>query len=89
MKHVTSKQAVSVWLALIFAILFTGWLAESNSVFGQWTVLVVLFVAYLKARAIILYYMEVKHAPQMLRLIFEAWTLGVSVLILSMWIFQG
>ncbi len=73
MDHVTWRQNVGVWVFLVLASLATVWLAEHRGWFGGWTVAVVLGVAVFKARAIILYYMEIKFAPWGLRLLFEGW----------------
>lgn len=88
-KHLSNKQAVSVWLFLVLATLTTGWLADHKALAGQWTVAVVMLVALLKARAIILYYMEVKFAPWKLRLVFEVWVLFASGSILTLWFLQS
>lgn len=73
MAHVTWRQNVGVWIFLVFASLAAMWLAEQSGWFGSWTIAVVLTVAVFKARAIILYYMEIKFAPPVLRMLFEAW----------------
>jgi caa(3)-type oxidase subunit IV len=86
-KHISPRQAVVVWLLLVVASVSIGWLGDHQGVFGQWTVAVVMLVALLKARAIILYYMEVKHAPLRLRLPFEAWALAAFGIILGGWFF--
>ncbi len=86
MKHVSAKQAIGVWLFLVAASVATGWLADHHSVFGTWTVAVVLLVAVFKARAIILYYMELKVAPLQLRLPFEVWVLFSGGVILGFWL---
>lgn len=88
-KHVTTFQAVAVWLFLVLATLTTGWLADHHGLAGQWTVAVVMLVAACKARAVILYYMEVKYAPVKLKLVFEAWVLTASGLILALWFLQS
>lgn len=87
MEHVTGRQAIWVWLFLVVASLFTAWVADDGVVFGTWTV-VVLLVALVKARAVILYYMEVRCAPWQLRLAFEAWAWGVTIVIGTFWLLQ-
>ena len=81
MEHVTSRQAICVWLFLVVASLFTAWVADDGVAFGKWTVVAVLLIALLKARAVILYYMEVRYAPWKLRLAFETWAWGVTVMV--------
>ena len=81
MDHVTWRQNVGVWLFLVVASLATVLLAEHQGWFADWTVAVVLAVAVFKARAIILYYMEIKFAPAVLRLLFEAWVAACFLII--------
>lgn len=88
-KHIPTGQAVAVWVFLVVATLTTGWLADHHGLAGEWTVAVVMLVAVFKARAVILYYMEVKYAPFTLRLVFEAWVWIASGLILGLWFLQG
>ncbi len=89
MEHVSSRQAVWVWLFLVIASLLTAWVADGGNLFGRWTVAAVLVIALLKARAVILYYMEVRCAPWQLRLAFEAWAALVTLLIGGLWLVQG
>ena len=83
MDHVTWRQNVGVWVFLVLASLATVWFAENRGLFGGWTVAVVLAVAVFKARAIILYYMEIKFAPWVLRMLFEAWVAACFGIILG------
>ena len=83
MDHVTWRQNVAVWTFLVIASLTTVWLAEQHGWFGSWTVAVVLAVAVFKARAIVLYYMEIKFAPPVLRMLFEAWVAACFCIIVG------
>ena len=89
MDHVSSRQAVWVWLFLVIASLITAWVADDGDLLGRWTVIVVLAIALLKARGVILYYMEVRYAPWQLRLAFEAWVIVVTLVIGGFWMAQG
>lgn len=73
LKHTTPKQAVIVWIILVILSIGIGWLGEHHAAFGDWTIPIVMVVALIKARAIIMYYMEVKIAPLKLRVPFEVW----------------
>ena len=88
MQHVSSRQALYVWLFLVIASLFTAWVADGGALFGRWTVAAILAIAFFKARAVILYYMEVGSGPWQLRLAFEAWAVSVTVVIGGLWIMQ-
>jgi hypothetical protein len=89
MEHVTSRQAVWVWLFLVIASLLTARVADGGNLFGRWTLIAILVIALLKARAVILYYMEVRCAPWQLRLAFEAWAALVTLIIGGLWLVQG
>lgn len=89
MEHVSSRQSVCAWLFLAIASLLTAWVADGGSVVGRWTVIAILLIALLKARVVILYYMEVRCAPWQLRLAFEAWAALVTLVIGVLWLVQG
>lgn len=88
MNHVTWRENVAVWAFLVFASIATVWMVERETVFGAWTVAIILAVAVLKARAIVLYYMEVKFAPWQLRAWFEAWIAICFGVIVGFWYFS-
>jgi hypothetical protein len=85
MNHVTQRQAFYVWLFLVTATLTSGWLAEHHGIAGHWSAAAVMFVAALKGRAVILYFMELKGAPRAWRLAFEMWILLCTGLIVALW----
>ncbi len=89
MEHVSSRQAVWVWLFLVIASLLTAWAADDGNLLGRWTVVAVLAIALLKARGVILYYMEGRYAPRQLRVAFEAWSFLVALVIGGLWLAQG
>ena len=89
MSHVSPKQAVGVWLFLVSATLCSGWLAEHHGLAGRWTAVAVMFVAALKGRAVILYFMELKEAPRVWRLAFELWIWLSAGLIVMLWAISG
>jgi caa(3)-type oxidase subunit IV len=89
MNHVTAAQAFRVWLFLVSATLCSGWLAEHHGLAGQWTAVAVMLVAALKGRAVILYYMELKCAPRLWRVVFEVWIWLCAVLIVGFWFSSG
>ncbi|MCK9285507.1 MAG: cytochrome C oxidase subunit IV family protein [Rhodocyclaceae bacterium] len=85
MNHVSPRQAVGVWLFLVTATLCSGWLAEHHGFAGRWTAVAVMFVAALKGRAVILYFMELKVAPRAWRIAFEVWMWLCAGLIVALW----
>lgn len=89
MNHGSPAQAVGVWLFLVVATLGSGWLAEHHALAGRWTAVAVMLVAALKARAVILYFMEMKQAPRAWRVAFEIWIWLVATLIVGLWVWTG
>jgi caa(3)-type oxidase subunit IV len=75
------------WTVLIGATVGSWWLAAdhgpgSHAVIGS----IVLLVAFVKARLIGLYFMELRHAPIPLRLLFEVWCAAVCGLVVGMFL---
>jgi hypothetical protein len=71
----------AVWSLLIFATLLSWWLGTDHG-FGSGSdytlaTLAVLVVAFFKIRFVGLYFMELRHAPLPLRLLFEGYVLVV------------
>ncbi|BBO28252.1 hypothetical protein AltI4_26400 [Alteromonas sp. I4] len=87
LKHITPKQAVIVWVVLVISTIGIGWLGDHHAAFGEWTIPIVMVVALIKARAIIMYYMEVQIAPLKLRIPFELWVSISFGIILGGWFF--
>lgn len=61
-----------------------GWLRKPQVV-----VALVIGVAFLKVRIVVLEYMEVRHAPALLRIALEAWILATASGILAFWYLGG
>lgn len=79
-------RATAVWLLLVGA---TGLSWEFGHGFGfgadiRYGTVAVVIIAFIKLRIVFLEFMELRHAPWGLRLVFEAWTVVVcaSVLLL-------
>jgi hypothetical protein len=68
------RVAHAVWLSLLAATLAGWWLAEHQSA-ARGTVPLIMLIAAAKARAVVLHFMELKAAPLIWRLVFEAWVL--------------
>ena len=68
------RVAHVVWLSLLAATLAGWWLAEHQGA-ARWTVPLIMLIAAAKARAVVLHFMELKAAPLIWRLVFEAWVL--------------
>lgn len=81
--------AVLAWMFLACATLATYWLVEGRGSTLEWGISMVMVVSAIKARTIVLHYMELKHAPLGWRLAFELWAGGTAALILGLWFFTG
>lgn len=89
MEHLSSRFASGVWLFLVSATLLTGWLVEQKDVAVTWAVIVVMVIAALKARALVLYYMEMHRGPLLWRLAFEFWVVFCAFVIAGFWAYSS
>jgi len=85
MTPVSNRFAVIVWAFLVIATLGSAWLAEHQGSIGQWSALFVMVVAYVKGRAVMMYFMELRGAPFAWRLAFEIWALVATSVIVGLW----
>jgi len=77
----------AVWGALIAATLVSWWLGTEHGVSDVQTASVlILLVAFVKVRFVGLYFMELRHAPIPLRLLFEGWCAVVSSTVIVMYL---
>jgi caa(3)-type oxidase subunit IV len=77
-------RALAVWLVLIAATL-VSWESARNSGDYRLASSAVLLIAFIKARLIGLEFMELRAAPRLLRLIFEAWTVLACTTLLALY----
>lgn len=67
-----------VWLVLVLLTLVSWQIGHGDALLAPATAsALILTAALVKARLIILHFMEVRFAPLALRLVFEAWCVGV------------
>ena len=80
------RPASLVWLLLMAAtVVTTWWLAKDAFSATVGTVAIFIIAAY-KVRLVLLHFMELRHAPLPLRLVFEAWVLGVTAAVLGLYL---
>lgn len=88
--RVPLRDAVSVAWALLIAATLVSWTVGEDHGNGhtarQVATVVVLLVAFVKARLVGMYFMELRHAPIPLRVLFETWCLvvGGGIIVLYM-----
>jgi hypothetical protein len=93
MKELVYQRATAIFALLVMITGYSFWLTAGHGGAGLhearsvvWTQ--VIFLAFLKVRWVLLDFMELRSAPINLRLIFEAWVIGVAaLLILTTWLF--
>ena len=85
MTHLSPRAAVLVWLFLVGATLGSAWLAEHHAFAGSLTGLFVMLVAFIKGRAIMRYFMEMRAAPLSWRLAFDIWGVAATATIFGLW----
>ena len=79
-------RATLVWVALIAATLASWAIGTSDGLHAQLGTTVVLLVAFVKARFIGLYFMELRDAPMQLRGIFEFYCVLVAAVLVALYL---
>lgn len=84
------ERTTGVWLILMLATGVSWWLGTLEGVNGFVSAatagVLLMLVAFFKVRLVICHFMEVRHAPAALRLLCEAWVVGVCGLIIAMYL---
>ncbi len=82
-----SKHATHIAFIFLVALTAISWVmnanADQNSVISETLVIATMVIGFLKAGAIIAYFMEVKDAPRPLQAIMGIWTVGVCTALTS------
>lgn len=77
-----------VWFVLIGATVISWYLGTDHAIDDATLAgSLILLVAFIKIRFVGLYFMELRHAPIPLRLVFEAWCLVVCAGVVGMFVF--
>lgn len=75
-----------VWAALIAATILTTWVLSKDTFSATAGTALTLALAGWKVRLVILDFIELRHAPWPLRIAFEAWSIGVPVMIFGFYL---
>lgn len=70
--------ATRVWLLLMAATIVTTWVLTKDGVPVHVATVAIVLIAAIKVRLVLLHFMELRHAPLPLRLVFEGWVVAVS-----------
>lgn len=85
-----NHRVTYVWLFLVVLTGLSWWLADgvepATAVSVKYLAVGLLALAFFKVRLVILYFMEVKNAPWLLRGLLEAWVLLVLVGMCSLYL---
>ena len=79
-----SRRITSVWLLLVAATLFS-WQSSAAGQDPRLASSAVLIIAFIKARFVGLEFMELRHAPVPLRLLFEGWIVAICATLLILY----
>ena len=80
------KPVSIVWAALMLATCASTWLLSKNSVAPEVATVAIMLIAAVKVRLVIWHFMEVRRAPQALRLVCDGWLLAVTALIVTVYL---
>ena len=77
-----AHRDVVIWALLVAFTLVSWWLGHGQEQLGSSVLTaLILLVAVIKARLVILNFMELRTAPLALRLVLEAWCVGVYMML--------
>ncbi len=82
-----------IWLLLAALTALSWWLGldtpSTAAVAPRWLAAGLLILAFFKVRLVILYFMEIRSAPRPIRLVFEAWVIGVCASLIAIYWMGG
>jgi hypothetical protein len=90
-RHPLLSRETAIWLALMLLTCISWWLIEGDGddfihhLPATWITSAIFIMAFIKVRLVILDFMEIRHAPIGLRLLLEAWVVGVCCAVLFMY----
>jgi heme/copper-type cytochrome/quinol oxidase subunit 4 len=85
--HTSPRQATAVWLLLVAATLVSWWLVEGHGPGVHVATTVALLIAGFKARMVLRHFMELRSAPVMFGVLFDAWVVVfVGAIVAGYWI---
>jgi hypothetical protein len=82
--------ATGIWLLLVLATGLSWWFGTDHGAHADQhrlrTTISLMLIAFIKVRFVIMYFMEVRTAPLVVRLLGETWVLGVCAAILCIYV---
>jgi len=92
MKHLLLKPVTAAWLLLMLATSLSWWVGQDRfvSLIDDGNHLIIssglVFIAFIKVRIVISYFMDVRHAPLVLKIACDSWVVlvgGAIILIMN------
>jgi heme/copper-type cytochrome/quinol oxidase subunit 4 len=80
------SPASAVWALLMLGTCASTWWLSKDGVSPATLTVLILAIAAIKVRLIMIHFMELGHAPVRWRLLFDAWTMGCTAVILTMYL---
>ncbi len=80
------RSSSLVWMALMLATIATTWWLSKDIVAARVATVATFLIAAFKVRMVLLYFMELKHAPPVVRWIFEAWVLVATGAVIGIYL---
>ena len=75
-----------VWLLLMLATIVTTWVLSKDLVAVRISTVAIVAIAAYKVRLVLLHFMELRHAPTPLRVVFECWVLVVAAAMIGLYL---
>ena len=75
-----------VWLVLMLATVVTTWVLSKDVVAVRVGTVAIIAIAAYKVRLVLLHFMELRHAPVPLRVVFETWVLVVATAMIGLYL---
>ena len=86
MSELLRHTATRVWLLLMAATVVTTWGLTKEGLPMRLATIAILLIAAIKVRLVLLHFMELRHAPLPLRVVFEAWVLAVTGALIALYL---
>lgn len=84
--HLLKLPSSLIWMALMLATVITTWGLSKDAFDARFATIAIFVIAAVKVRLVLLHFMELRHAPLPLRLVFEAWVLVVTAAVLGLYL---
>lgn len=86
LKNLWDRPASRIWLLLMTATVATTWWLAKDVIAPRVGTVAIIAIAAYKVRLVLLHFMELRHAPLPLRLVFEAWVLLVTAGVVGLYL---